>query len=159
MPTEAAAAFAHEMPTAPRHEEAHALSQRPEALGEAGRSKLAAGGDVHPSGVFRADSAPVSAPVPSLVPLDAVPVLAVPRTEVPWDDLGPLATQLLLRLDGCSCTMAIVTGIGVPPRDGVRGLAGLVSRGLVRLTTQAEAQTPEVEVGALCELDLDMSVV
>jgi hypothetical protein len=94
-----------------------------------------------------------------MVPLDAVPVLAVPRNEVPWDDFGPLATQLLLRLDGRSCTMAIVTGIGVPPRDGVRALAGLVSRGLVRLTTEAEAQAPEIEVGAPCELDLDMSVV
>jgi hypothetical protein len=155
MPTEAATAFAHEMPTTPRHEEAHALSQRPEALGEAGLGKRAAGNDLRPSGVFPAEASPV----PSLVPLDAVPVLAVPRTEVPWDRLGPLATQLLLRLDGCSCTMAIVTGIGVPPCDGVRALAGLVSRGLVRLTTQAEAQAPELEVGAPCELELDMSGV
>jgi hypothetical protein len=159
MPTEAAAAFAHEMPTAPRHEEAHALSQRPEALGEAGLGKLAAGPELRPSGVFPAEASPV----PSLVPLDAVPVLAVPRTEVPWDDLEHLATQLLLRLDGRSCTMAIVTGIGATPRDGVRELAGLVSRGLVRLMTQAEALAPEleveVEVGEPCELDLDMSVV
>jgi hypothetical protein len=157
MPTEAATAFAHEMPTTPRHEEAHALSQRPEALGEAGLGKRAAGNDLRPSGVFPAEAS--QSPVPSLVPLDAVPVLAVPREEVPWDDLGPLATQLLVRLDGCACTMAIVTGIGVPPRDGVRALAGLVSRGLVRLMTQADAQAPELEVGAPCELELDMTVV
>jgi hypothetical protein len=79
MPIEAAAAFAEEMPTTPRHEEAHALSQRPEALGEAGLAKLAAEPTVHPSGVYLAGSSPVS----SSVPLDVVPVLAVPRTDVP----------------------------------------------------------------------------
>jgi hypothetical protein len=147
MPTEAAAAFAQEMPTTPRQEEAHALSQRPEALGEAGIGKLAAERKAPTSGVYPAESPPV----PSLVPLDAVPVLAVPRTEVPWKDLGALATQLLLRLDGCSCTMAIVTAAAAPPRDGVRELAALVSRGLVRLAIQAEAQPSELE--------LDMSVV
>jgi hypothetical protein len=147
MPTEAAAAFAQEMPTTPRQEEAQALSQRPEALGEAGLGRLAAGGRSRPSGVFPAESSPVA----SLVPLDAVPVLAIPRTEVPWDDLEDLATRLLLRLDGCSCTMAIVTGVAATPRQGVRELAELVSRGLVRLTTQAEAHHSELE--------LDLSVM
>jgi hypothetical protein len=147
MPTEAAAAFAQELPTTPRHEEAHALSQRPEALGESGASKLAAEGKAHTSGVYPAESPHVA----SLVPLDAVPVLAVPRTEVPWDDLGALATQLLLRLDGCSCTMAIVTGGAATPKEGVRELAALVSRGLVRLATRAEEHPSELE--------LDMSVV
>jgi hypothetical protein len=148
MPTgAAAAAFATEMPTTPRHEEAQALSQRPEALGESGVGKLAAEGKARTSGVYPAESPSV----PSLVPLDAVPVLAVPRTSVPWDDLGALATQLLLRLDGASCTMAIVTAVSATPKEGARELASLVSRGLVRLATQAEVHPSELE--------LDMSVV
>jgi hypothetical protein len=146
MPTQAAAAFVQEMPTTPRHEEAHALSQRPEALGECGVGKLAAEEKAHTSGVY-----PAGPPVPSLVPLDAVPVLAVPRTSVPWDELGVLATQLLLRLDGSSCTMAIVTAVAATPKEGVRELASLVSRGLVRLSTQAEEHPTELE--------LDMAVV
>jgi hypothetical protein len=147
MPTQAAAAFVQEMPTTPRHEEAHALSQRPEALGESGVGKLAAEGKAHTSGVYPAELPAV----PPLVPLDAVPVLAVARTSVPWDELGVLATQLLLRLDGSSCTMAIVTAVAATPKEGVRELASLVSRGLVRLSTQAE--------GLPTELELDMTVV
>jgi hypothetical protein len=119
------AAFGDEQPTAPRHQEARALSQRPEAVGPRRRRA---------SSSAEADAPPDS----GLVPLDAVPVLAVPRTDVPWDDLGKLATQLLLRLDGSSRTMAIVTGIASPPNEGVRELAALVRRGFVRLESPVD---------------------
>jgi hypothetical protein len=67
------------------------------------------------------------------IPLDTLPELAVVDTEVPWTDLGSLATELLLRVDGARSTMSIVTGLSEPPIDGVRALAQLVSRGIVRL--------------------------
>jgi hypothetical protein len=135
-----AAAFADEKPTAPRHQEARALSQRPEATGRP-RRRAAAG---EPDGSC----------VAALVPLDVVPVLAVSRTEVPWDDLGKLATQLLLRLDGSSRTMTIVTGIASTPNEVVRELAALVGRGLVRLETPPDANDSHGS-----PLDLDLSQV
>jgi hypothetical protein len=69
----------------------------------------------------------------ALVPLDAVPVLAVARSDVPWHELGELAAQLLRRVDGSSSTMSIVTGTSATPSDGARELAALVERGLLRL--------------------------
>jgi hypothetical protein len=135
-----AAAFADEKPTAPRHQEARALAQRPEATGRPRRRAAARDPD--------------GSCVAALVPLDVVPVLAVPRTEIPWDDLGKLATQLLLRLDGTSHTMAIVTGICATPNEGVRELAALVRRGLVRL------ETPPAAIDSHgSPLDLDLSQV
>jgi hypothetical protein len=67
------------------------------------------------------------------IPLDSQPVLAVADTDVPWRDLGLLATELLLRIDGTKSTMAVVTGLSASPNDGVRALAHLVNLGLVRL--------------------------
>lgn len=71
------------------------------------------------------------------IPLDALPELAVADTDVPWRELGLLATELLLRIDGSKSTMSVVTGLSAPPNDGVRALAHLVSRGLVRLVPRA----------------------
>jgi hypothetical protein len=76
--------------------------------------------------------------VEPLVPLDAVPVLNVPRTSVPWADLGDLATQLMLRVDGATCTMRIVTGTCATPNEGARELGCLARRGLVRLVLPSE---------------------
>jgi hypothetical protein len=73
------------------------------------------------------------AEVPAFVPLDARPVLAVAEGVVPWSDLGSLATEILRRIDGAKSAMSIVTGLGAAPSDGVRVLASLVRRGLVRL--------------------------
>jgi hypothetical protein len=73
-----------------------------------------------------------------LVPLDAVPVLAVPRTSIPWADLGDLATQLMLRVDGETCTMRLVTGTLATPNEGARELGVLARRGLVRLLLSSE---------------------
>jgi len=81
---------------------------------------------------FGAEERPTRPAVRELVPLDAVPVLAYQRADVPWDDLSALATQLLLRVDG-------------GPRDGDRDgntgnpgecaseLAALARRGVLRL--------------------------
>jgi hypothetical protein len=85
-----------------------------------------------------------------LMPLDAVPVLAVPREEVPWRELGDLSTQLLLRVDGETCAMGLVTGTAVAPIDAARELAALASRGLLRLDPPRDRATTE--------LDLDIAI-
>jgi hypothetical protein len=106
-----ASAFADEVPTAP-------ASQT--------RSRRAPG-----DGAEELDLVGIS------VPLDARPELAVADTDVPWRDLGLLATEVLLRVDGAKTTMSIVTGLSAPPSDGVRALARLVGRGIVRLVSPA----------------------
>jgi hypothetical protein len=73
-----------------------------------------------------------------LLPLDAVPVLRVPRDEVPWQELGELATRLLLRVDGAACMMLIVSGAQAAPNDAARELAKLVRRGLLGMKTPFE---------------------
>ena len=98
-----------------------------------------------------AEETPTRPVVPALVPLDAVPALAVARAEVPWDDLGSLATQLLLRVDGMACAMAIVTGAGATPREAARELATMVARGLLRLVSPSQDEPSPLE--------LDLSLV
>jgi hypothetical protein len=66
------------------------------------------------------------------IPLDVVPVLAVPRTEVPWKELSELAAQLVRRIDGHTHAMSLVIETDAPPNESIRELAGLASRGLVR---------------------------
>jgi hypothetical protein len=155
-----AAAFAEETPTIPRHSEARVLSQRPEAQGSAsGVVDVVAGEAEYDSQEPSSDSVRDSQPVPSMVPLDVVPVLAVPRADVPWTSLGELATQLLLRVDGCSQTMSIVTGMAVPPNEGARELAALVRQGLLRLEAPPGASPPEPSEETASELELDLSVV
>jgi hypothetical protein len=106
-----ASAFADEVPTAPASQ-----TSRRRASGEAAEEL---------------DLVGIS------VPLDARPELAVADTDVPWPDLGLLATEVLLRVDGAKTTMSIVTGLSAPPSDGVRALAQLVGRGIVRLVSPA----------------------
>jgi len=105
-----ARAFGDEMPTTPALQSA---------------TRLAAAADVM--------GLPVDDIVEALVPLDARPRLAVADTALPWRDLGSLATEILLRIDGSKSTMSIVTGLDVAPSEGVRVLASLVCRGLVEL--------------------------
>jgi hypothetical protein len=81
------------------------------------------------------------------IPLDILPELAVADTELPWTDLSSLATELLLRVDGVRSTMSIVTGLSEPPTHGVRALARLVSRGIVRLVPLGAPEGPR-EIGA-----------
>jgi hypothetical protein len=164
------AAFAEENPTIPRHSEARALSRRPEALGPVSDSsvevavensvEVVAGAVECESSEPGNDSRRDSEPVPSMVPLDVVPALAVPRAEVPWKSLGELATQLLLRIDGSSPAMAIVTGLAVPPNEGARELAVLVRSGLVRLEAPPSASPADDSADATgSELELDLSVI
>jgi hypothetical protein len=67
------------------------------------------------------------------VPLDAVPMLAVPRDEIPWDSLGQKTSQVMLRVDGTTCVMVISTDTGLPPADVASELASLVTHGFVHL--------------------------
>jgi hypothetical protein len=71
--------------------------------------------------------------VDALVPLDAVPTLAVAEAQVPWSELGERATQLVKRVDGNARTMDIVTGLPFAPSDAARELADLARRGIVHL--------------------------
>jgi hypothetical protein len=66
------------------------------------------------------------------IPLDVVPVLVVPRTEVPWQELSDLAAQLLRRIDGQTHAMSLVTATAAAPNETMRELASLAGRGLVR---------------------------
>jgi hypothetical protein len=68
-----------------------------------------------------------------LVPLDAVPEVVIADSEVPWSELEPLDTEVLMRIDGSKNAMSIVTGLSAPPSEGVRALASLICRGIVRL--------------------------
>jgi hypothetical protein len=74
----------------------------------------------------------------ALVTLDAVPALAVAEGDVPWSELGALAIDVLRRVDGKKSAMSIVTGLGAAPSDGVRALASLVCRGLVRIAAPSD---------------------
>jgi hypothetical protein len=129
--------FSDEDPTVPRAHEGRARSSRPQATdaGEGQPSPLA--------GIGR-DAEIVAAHVP----LDVVPTLAVPFTEVPWHELGELATQLLRRVDGNAHAMSIVMGLTAAPRDGARELATLVRRGLLRWALPESPHAADRELGA-----------
>jgi hypothetical protein len=76
---------------------------------------------------------PTKPAVHTQVPLDAVPILALPRAEVPWDSLGQRASQVMLRIDGTTCVMVMSTDIGLSPTEVADELASLVTQGLVHL--------------------------
>jgi hypothetical protein len=82
----------------------------------------------------------VAAPpeVHALVPLDAIPVLAVPAARIAWYVLDELSTTLLLRVDGVARTMSIVTGTKTTPSEGARALGRLAGAGIVRLVLAAD---------------------
>ena len=79
------------------------------------------------------EETPTKPAVRAQVPLDAVPILAVPRGEIPWDSLGEKASQVMLRVDGTTCVMVISTDTGLPPTDVANELAALVTHGFVHL--------------------------
>lgn len=95
---------------------------------------------------------PAVRPVRELVPLDAVPALTRHRSEVPWSDLGALATEVLLRVNGRTSAMEIVRGNQASPRDCASALASLALRGFVRLLP------PSRDDGSI-PLDIDLSMV
>jgi hypothetical protein len=96
---------------------------------------------------------PTSPAVHPLVPLDAIPALAVPRSGLPWNDLGKLATQLLLRVDGTTTVMTVVRVDTATPMEAARELAHLAATGLVRLVSPGPIEMPSAD------LELDLSVL
>jgi hypothetical protein len=70
--------------------------------------------------------------VTGLIPLDVIPILVIPRADVPWKELSELATQLVTRIDGKTHAMTLVMGTSAAPNEGIRELAALADRGLVR---------------------------
>jgi hypothetical protein len=101
---------------------------------------------------FAAEEKPTRPAVRALVPLDAVPVLALQRAEVPWSEIGELAAQLLERVDGRTCAMQLVTGNAGSPGECASELAALARRGLVRLlpsVTGPEAVPVEIDLTML----------
>lgn len=99
------------------------------------------------------EETPTRPAVHAQVPLDAVPILALPRGDVPWDSLGEKASQVMLRVDGTTCVMVISTDTGLPPTEVASELASLVTHGLVHLV--APPSTMEAEA----ELELDLAAV
>ena len=80
-----------------------------------------------------ANESPTRPAVQALVPLDAVLVLAVPRAQLQWDELGDIARELLLRVDGRRTAMSLVSVGSATPNEYVRELGQLVRRGIVHL--------------------------
>jgi hypothetical protein len=94
---------------------------------------------------------PTRPAVHALVPLDAVPVLAVARTELRWNELGDVARQLLLRVDGRRTAMSLVSLPSATPHECSRELASLARRGILRLApTVSDEMVP---------LEIDLSMV
>jgi hypothetical protein len=91
---------------------------------------------------------------------DRVPVLLMPRAEVPWADLGDLATKLLLCVDGTTSAKAIATATGsiATPQECARELAALARRGILQLEPDAGAAAgDEAEDELHLEVDVDLS--
>lgn len=84
--------------------------------------------------------------VTACVSLETVPMLAVGRADLCWNDLSELAAELVLRIDGSSPTVAVVTGTSFTPAQGACELAALVRRGLVRLMSASDDDAPIIEV-------------
>jgi hypothetical protein len=66
-----------------------------------------------------------------ILPADFVPVLRVPRAELAWKRLTPLASRILMRVDGALATNELLARMADPIEDVVRELRDLVQRGLV----------------------------
>jgi hypothetical protein len=102
---------------------------------------------------FSVHEVPTRPAVRELVPLDAVPILALERSDLPWDELTELATQLLLRVDGQARAMDIVSGNAGTPGECASVLAALARRGLLRLKPPRDARADE---GVPLEIDLSV---
>ena len=72
-----------------------------------------------------------AAPVDWILPADFVPVLRVPRADLGWQKLSPLASRILMRVDGASPTADLVHRMDEEAAKVVRELRELVQRGLV----------------------------
>jgi hypothetical protein len=92
------------------------------------------------------EETPTRPAVHAQVPLDAVPILALPRGEVPWDKLGEKASQVMLRVDGTTCVMVISTDTGLAPGDVASELGTLATLGLVHLVAPPSERAPDLEI-------------
>ena len=81
---------------------------------------------------------PTPAPTPALdlrldtVVEDWVPLLAIPRAELEWMDLKPLACALLLRVNGCSTVKEIAEASSIPVGEATRVFEKLSRKHVVR---------------------------
>jgi hypothetical protein len=87
---------------------------------------------------FRDAEEPTRPTVVTTVPLDAIPVLALPREELPLSQLGRVTAQILDDIDGNRDAMSLATLRALLPSKCVRELASLVVRGWVRLAPVAD---------------------
>lgn len=86
--------------------------------------------------------------VAAVLPPDATPVLAVPRAEIPWQQLDELSTKLLLRIDGTTSCVDLVDASDASPDQAAQALASLAQRGLVRLVLRLESEETGSEGGS-----------
>jgi hypothetical protein len=63
---------------------------------------------------------------------DCVPQLAVPRAELEWMDLKPLACALLLRVNGCSTVKEIADASSIAVGEASRVFEKLARKHVVR---------------------------
>ena len=63
---------------------------------------------------------------------DWVPQLAVPRAELEWMDLKPMACALLLRVNGCSTVREIAEASSIPVGEATRVFEKLSRKHVVR---------------------------
>ena len=63
---------------------------------------------------------------------DWVPLLAIPRAELEWMDLKPLACALLLRVNGCSTVREIAQASRIPVREATQVFEKLSRKHVVR---------------------------
>jgi hypothetical protein len=63
---------------------------------------------------------------------DWVPLLAIPRAELEWMDLKPLACALLLRVNGCSTVREIAEASRIPVREATQVFEKLSRKHVVR---------------------------
>jgi hypothetical protein len=103
---------------------------------------------------FQRSEVPTRPAVRELVPLDAVLVLAHTRSEMPWDELNELETQLLQRVDGRARAMDIVNGNAVTPGECASELASLARRGLLRLEAPVPFDGPDA-----ISLEIDLTTL
>jgi hypothetical protein len=87
-------------------------------------------------------------------PLDAVPKLLLPRAQIPWAELGDLATKLLLRVDGTASMGAIGIAMSeiATPKECAFVLATLAQRDIIKLVAKDETDDE-------IELDIDLSAL
>ena len=72
------------------------------------------------------------APYALLAPLDEVPLFAMSASDLDWFELNPRVAHIVARFDGKSTLRQILETAGVPLPWGVREIADLVRRGVVR---------------------------